>query len=60
MLIISNIDMLPPPTLQMVVRIGGKEESGQSTINEEKDGGRAEGKPMRDSGREGGIEEEEA
>lgn len=44
----------------MVVRIGGKEESGQSTINEEKDGGRAEGKPMRDSGRTGGIEEEEA
>lgn len=44
----------------MVVRIGGKEESGQSTISEEKDGGRAEGKLMRDSGREGGIEEEEA
>lgn len=53
----------PPisPALQMVVRIGGKEESGQLTItNEEKDGGRAEGKPMRDCGREGGIEEEEA
>lgn len=34
----------------MVVRIGGKEENVQLTINE--DGGRAEGKPMRDSGRE--------